>query len=239
MARVKSEKKNKSKRSIWRILFLYIPLGFVVFTVSWVLVLKWLPVWYTPLMAVKSIENISDKTYVTYKTWKPLKKISKNMVMAVIASEDNRFDTHSGFDFVEIDRALDAHERGKKLRGASTISQQTAKNVFLFPSRSFIRKGFEAYFTLLIEIIWGKERIMEVYLNVAEMGRGVFGAEAAAKVHFKTSAYKLSPRQSALIAATLPNPIKRTASNPSNYVSRRAARIQNLMGKVAKPDWIK
>ena len=167
-----------------------------------------------------------------------MEKISPNLAMAVMASEDTRFLTHKGFDWVEIEKAVDAHRKGKKLRGASTISQQTAKNVFLFPGRSWVRKGFEAYFTFLIEVIWGKERILEVYLNVAEMGRGIFGAEAAAERLFNTRATKLSSRQSALIAACLPNPLQRKANKPTPYLLKRASEIQRMMKLIARPEWL-
>ncbi len=214
-----------------------IPLWFVITTLAWVTVLKWVPVFFTPLEIVRSIEHAGDGHYKTRKTWRSLDKISHNLPMAVMAGEDSRFLSHSGFDFVEIDKAMTASARGKRLRGASTISQQTAKNVFLLPGRSWLRKGLEAYFTVLIEAIWGKERIMEVYLNVAEMGPGLFGAEAAAQNLFGVPAGRLSSRQSALIAATLPNPIRMKADRPSKYVSRRAADIQSLMNKIARPVW--
>lgn len=230
--------KHKRLKKFLRILFIYIPLGFLILTFSWVSLLKWVPVYFTPLMVIRSVEYAGDDTYKTYKTWMPLNRISPNMVMAVMAGEDTRFLEHKGFDWVEIDNALDAQKRGKKLRGASTISQQTAKNVFLFPGRSWVRKGFEAYFTGLIELLWGKERIMEVYLNVAEMGRGVFGAEAAAEKLFQTRASRLSRRQAALIAATLPNPLKRKANAPTAYISGRAGDIQRLMGLIPRPEWL-
>lgn len=190
------------------------------------MLLKWVPVYYTPLMAVRSWEFRNDSTYHTYKRWMPMEKISKNLPRAVIASEDARFYTHNGFDWVEIEKAVKDHQKGKRLRGASTISQQTAKNVFLFPGRSWVRKGFEAYFTFMIEKIWGKERILEVYLNVAEMGRGIYGAEAAAERLFNTRASKLSSRQSALIAACLPNPLQRKANKPTPYLLKRAGEIE-------------
>lgn len=234
-------KRNSFKNRILRylkILFLYVPLIFVSLSILWILILKWVPVWYTPLMAIRSIENIGDDTFKTHKTWMPLEKISPNMVMAVIASEDNRFNEHRGFDWIEISNALDAGKKGKRLRGASTISQQTAKNVFLLPSRSWVRKGLEVWFTVGIENIWGKRRIMEVYLNVAEMGKGYYGAEAAAQNLFSKSAQKLTQRESALIAATLPNPLRRRADRPGPYVSSRATDIQNLMNKVARPEWL-
>ena len=222
-------KKRNGIHKFLRILFIYIPLWFVVISVSIVVLLKWVPVYVTPLMVVRSIEHFNDDTYHIYKTWRPLERISPNIGCAVMAGKDNRFLTHSGFDLKEINKALDAKKRGRKLRGASTISQQTAKNVFLIPSRSWVRKGFEAYYTCLIELIWGKRRIMEVYLNVAEMGRGLFGAEAAAERLFHTRASGLSERQAALIAATLPSPIKRHANSPSTYLSKRAYQIQRIM----------
>ena len=222
-------KKRNGIHKFLRILFIYIPLWFVVISVSIVVLLKWVPVYVTPLMVVRSIEHFNDDTYHIYKTWRPLERISPNIGCAVMAGEDNRFLTHSGFDLKEINKALDAKKRGRKLRGASTIPQQTAKNVFLIPSRSWVRKGFEAYYTCLIELIWGKRRIMEVYLNVAEMGRGLFGAEAAAERLFHTRASGLSERQAALIAATLPSPIKRHANSPSTYLSKRAYQIQRIM----------
>lgn len=232
--------KNKFKiLKFARIFFLYIPLTFILLSAFWIALLKWVPVWYTPLMAIRSIEYSTDKSFKTHKKWVPLQQMSDYMVMAVIASEDNRFDQHKGFDWIEIDKAIDASKMGKKLRGASTISQQTAKNVFLVPSRSWVRKGLETWFTLGIELVWGKKRIMEVYLNVAEMGRGIYGVEAAAEQFFNKSAHKLTSRESALIAATLPNPLKRKANNPTPYISYRAVQIEGLMTKIVKPEWLK
>ena len=225
-------KKGKKGFRFFRWLFLYIPMSFVAITVLWVLMLRWVPVYVTPLMAVRAIENWDDSSFTTHKTWEPMEKISLNLAKAVIASEDARFFTHNGFDWIEIDKAIDAHRKGKKLRGASTISQQTAKNVFLFPGRSWVRKGLEAYFTFLIENFWGKERILEVYLNVAEMGRGIYGAEAAAEHLFCTRASKLSTHQASLIAACLPNPLVRKANAPSEGVRKRAAAIRSMMRDV-------
>ncbi len=230
--------KHKGLKKFPRILFIYIPAGFFIFTLSWVLVLKWIPVYFTPLMVIRYFENFNNDTYKIYKVWKPIDEISPDMAMAVMAGEDTRFLEHKGFDWVEIDNAMDAKKKGKKLRGASTISQQTAKNVFLFPGRSWIRKGLEAYFTCLIEIIWGKERIMEVYLNVAEMGRGIFGAGAAAERLFHTGATKLTRRQAALIAAVLPDPVRRKADAPTAYISGRAIDIQYMMGLIPRPGWL-
>lgn len=225
-------------KKIFKFIFIYIPLAFFLLSVTWILILKWVPVYVTPLMITRSIQFINKDDFKTVKRWRSLDKISDNISMAVMASEDTRFLEHKGFDWEEIDNALEASKRGRRLRGASTISQQTAKNVFLFPSRSWIRKGFEAYFTVGIELIWGKKRIMEVYLNVAEMGRGIYGAEAAAQELFGKSAAKLTQRESALIAASLPNPLKRKANSPSGYHNSRASAIQHMMGLIARPEWL-
>lgn len=238
MAR-ESKKKRTLAGRLWRLLLVKIPAAFLALTILWVVALKWIPVAVTPLMIQRSIQHIDDKNFHTRKTWVSYGKISPEMARAVIASEDNLFDTHNGFDWKQINQAISDHEqKGKRLRGASTISQQTAKNVFLLPTRSIIRKGFEAYFTVLIEKIWGKRRIMEVYLNVAEMGKGIYGAQAAAERFFNKDAAKLSRREACLIAACLPNPLKRNASAPTHYVSRRASMIEGLETKLLYPDWI-
>ena len=164
-------------------------------------------------------------------------EISPNMVRAVVASEDNLFLTHHGFSFNDISKALEHNMKGLRIRGGSTISQQTAKNVFLFPQRSYIRKGLEAYFTVLIELIWSKERIMEVYLNSIEMGDGVYGVEAASQEYFGVHASQLSKSQAALIAACLPNPRRFNAGNPTGYIQRRKSKIVSLMGKLGPVDF--
>ena len=165
--------------------------------------------------------------------WIPLEEMSPKMPMAVIASEDNRFPDHHGFDLIEINKAIKERERGRH-RGASTISQQTAKNVFLWPSSSWIRKGFEAYFTVLIELFWSKERIMEVYLNSIEMGDGIYGVEAVAHEHFGKEASELTAGECALIAATLPNPLKYNSAHPSRYMLKRKSQILRLMRVLPK-----
>jgi len=166
-------RKSRKKNRFWRFLFIKLPLAFIAFSLLWVSLLKWVPVWVTPLMLRRSIEFRDDKEFRTSKDWVSLDEISPKMIKAVIASEDNLFPEHKGFDTTAIKQALKEREKGKRHRGASTISQQTAKNVFTFCTRTWARKGFEAYYTFLIEKIWGKERIMEVYLNVVEMGKGV------------------------------------------------------------------
>lgn len=199
-----------------------------------VIAYRYIPVYFTPLMAIRYIEQIKDgKSKEIKHEWKDIDNISRNLVMAVIASEDNRFMTHNGFDIEQIKLARAEAAAGKRVRGASTISQQTAKNVFLWPGKTYFRKGLEAYFTLLIEFMWGKERIMEVYLNSIEMGNGIFGAEAVAKSHFKKNAGKLTKGEAALIAASLPNPRRFNSGKPSPYMYKRQKQIVSLMGKIS------
>jgi len=203
-----------------------------------VIVFKWVPIPFTPLMITRAIENKMDgKEMVCSHDWVPLSEISVNMQKAVIASEDGTFLSHNGFDFKAMQKAFKNNNRGRKLKGGSTISQQTAKNIFLWQGRSYIRKGLEAYFTLLIEVIWGKERIMEVYLNSIEMGEGVYGVEAAAQHWYGTSAANLTKRQAAGIAAILPNPRKYKATNSSSYIENRKGKIIRIMRHIAKPEY--
>jgi monofunctional biosynthetic peptidoglycan transglycosylase len=169
--------------------------------------------------------------------WVPLSEISINMQKAVIASEDGTFLSHNGFDFTAMKKAFKNNNRGRKLKGGSTISQQTAKNIFLWQGRSYLRKGLEAYFTLLIEVVWGKERIMEVYLNSIEMGEGVYGVEAAAQHWYGTSAANLTKNQAAGIAAILPNPRKYKATNSSSYIENRKSKIMRIMRHSARPEY--
>ena len=164
--------------------------------------------------------------------WRSLNHISPRLVEAVIASEDARFCSHDGFDFQAIEKAMDDNARGRRVRGGSTISQQTAKNVFLWPGRSWVRKGLEAGYTVLIETVWSKRRIVEVYLNVAEWAPGVYGAEAAARHWYGKSADALTAREAARLAAILPSPRRYKASDPGPYVRRRASRVQAAMGTV-------
>lgn len=208
-------------RKLWKIT-LKVCLWFFIVSIVSVIAFRWVPIYITPLMVIRMAENKLDgKEVVFEKTWKPLEEISPHLQLAVVCSEDQNYLKHNGFDYGAIEKAIKHNKTHKRKRGASTISQQTAKNVFLWPSRSWIRKGFEVYFTFLIELFWSKERIMEVYLNVIEMGDGVYGAEAAAKKNFKTSAIKLSKYQAAAISSTLPNPRKFSAKKPSAYINRR------------------
>lgn len=217
--------KTITRLLVWIIVF------FFGSTIAAVVVYKWMPVYITPLMITRSIENDDEMQH----KWVPIEEISENLALAVVSSEDNLFMSHSGFDFDQIQKAIEEAEKTGRQRGASTISQQTAKNVFLWNGRSWVRKGLEAYFTVLIELIWGKERIMEVYLNSIEMGPGIYGAEAVAQAHFGKSASKLTRREAALIAATLPNPLKYSSKNPSKYMRKRQRQITRLMGLVENP----
>lgn len=166
--------------------------------------------------------------------WVPMRRIAPALPLAVIAAEDARYCEHGGFDFEAIEKAMESNKRGRKLRGGSTISQQAAKNVFLWPSRSYVRKGLEAYFTVLVEAIWGKRRIMEVYLNSVEWGPGTYGAEAAARKYFGVGADRLTTQQAARLAAILPSPLKWKAANPGPYVARRSRRIAAASGVVRR-----
>ena len=176
-------------------------------------------------------QKMDGKKFELHKQWLSLDEISPSLPLAVITAEDQKFEEHFGFDLQAIEKAQKYNERhhGKKTKGASTISQQTAKNVFLFPVRSWIRKGFEVYFTFLIEIFWSKERIMQVYLNVIEMGPGIYGAEAASQYYFHKPAKNLSYPESAAIAAILPNPLKWSASKPTAYIAHKKAWILQHM----------
>ena len=199
-------------------------------TILAVVVLRFVPVYFTPLMFIRCAEQIKEGETLKLKhTWTPLDKMSKYMPVAVIASEDQRFLNHHGFDYQAIEQAARHNRTGKRMHGGSTITQQTAKNVFLWPGRSWLRKGLEAYFTVLIEMMWSKERIMEVYLNSIEMGNGIYGAQAVAKEHFGKEAAELSRDDCALIAATLPNPRTYSSKNPSSYMLKRQRQIKQQM----------
>ncbi len=195
----------------------------------WVLMLRVLPPPVTWIMA----QQHSELGHVD-RQWVPFGHIARSMPLAIIAAEDQKFFDHSGFDWQAMEQALKYNDRkkGKRVKGASTLSQQTAKNVFCWPGRNFIRKGIEAWFTLLIEALWSKERILEMYLNVAETGKGRFGVEATAQACFRSTAAQLTPARSALIAAILPSPRRFNACAPSGYVQRRARWIQGQMNNL-------
>ena len=215
----------------------WIVVAFFASTILSVVALRWLPVYFTPLMFIRLGQQVDEgKSMTLHHHWVPMEQISPSLPIAVIASEDARFSEHHGFDYKAIEHAAMRnmkHPEKQKL-GASTISQQTAKNVFLWPGRSWVRKGFEVYFTLLIELMWSKERIMEVYLNSIEMGDGIYGADAVAEWHFNTTAANLTKAQCALIAASLPNPRRFNSARPSGYMLKRQARILREMRFVKK-----
>lgn len=232
-----SPSKNKTKKSLkgrifsW---FLKVVGWFFAVSITLVVILKFLPIWFTPTMLDRKISAISDgEDSEIHYDWTSYENISKEAALAVVAAEDQFFPDHTGFDFKAMNKAFQGNLKGKRLKGASTITQQVAKNVFLWQGRSYIRKGLEAYFTLLIELIWGKERILEVYLNVAETGKMTFGFEEGAKKYFGHSTATLSRTEAARMAAVLPNPIRFSVTNPSNYIQRRSnfiARQMRMLG---------
>ena len=213
-------------------------LWFFGISLFFVILYKFVPVPFTPLMAIRAIEhNSENKEMVCSHDWVALEYISPNLQKAVISSEDGLFLEHNGFDFKSMQKAFESNQKGKKLKGGSTISQQTAKNVFLWQGRSYLRKGLEAYFTVLIELIWGKERIMEVYLNSIEMGDGIYGAQAATEYWYQKGASDLTTREAAGIAAILPNPRKYKATNSTVYINKRKGKIVKAMRNLGKIEY--
>lgn len=211
-------------------------LWFFAITILWVLIYRFINPPVTWLMVQRGFERkIDGKDWKMEKSWRDFDELSDNLKYAAMAGEDAQFLKHWGFDVKSIQKAYNKNQAGKPIRGGSTISQQTAKNVFLWPGRSWIRKGFEAYFTALIELLWSKKRIMEVYLNVIEMGDGIYGAEAATRFYYKKPATRLSKAQAALLIAVLPNPRRWTPAKPTPYIYhkqylilRNMRRIRNL-----------
>lgn len=180
---------------------------------------------------VSRLLRAESKATVRYQ-WVDYEEISPHVKIAVVAAEDQNFPRHPGFDLKAIRQALEQSEKGGRLRGASTISQQVAKNLFLWPGRSYLRKGLEAYFTLLIELLWSKQRILEVYLNIVQMGDGIYGVESAARTYFNRSAAQLDRKQALWLAAILPNPQKYAATGPTNYLTRRTQWISRQIGQL-------
>jgi monofunctional glycosyltransferase len=214
-------------------------LVFFVFSISLVVIFRFVNPSVTPLMVVRAMEQAADdsRNVRIQHDWIDYDDIPKSMVRAVISSEDQRFVEHSGFDLKAIDKAMKYNKKykGKKVRGASTISQQTAKNVFLWPNRSWLRKGLEVYFTVMIELFWSKERIMEVYLNIIEFGDGIYGIDAASRHYYGKSGAKINRDQSAMLAACIPAPLSWSPLNPNKRVLRRKAFIMRYMGKMQIP----
>lgn len=223
-----SKRKKASSSSIFRVVrntikwAKYLVLSFILLSVLVTLALRWINPPYTSFMLVQRLST----EFVPYRiNWVAIEDISPNLLIAVVASEDQKFPQHYGFDLKAIQSALEENKKQKRLRGASTITQQVAKNVFLWPKKSLFRKGLEAYFALLIETLWPKWRILEVYLNVAEFGPNIFGAKNGAYTHFKKTSKQLTQNEASTLAAVLPNPHRLRASQPSSYVQQRASQI--------------
>lgn len=213
-------------RKLLDIVLIWIPAAFLVLSILWVTAYKWIPVKWTPLMLKRTIEFAGEKDYSNIQEWVELDEISPLLVNTVILAEDQRFYSHNGFDVVELKRMKEDHAlRKKELRGCSTISQQVAKNCFTFGSRTWTRKAIEAYYTVLIEFIWGKERILEVYMNIAETGKGLYGVEAACRRYFKCTAEELYLDDAVALACVLPKPLARTPMSIRTTHSSKLARL--------------
>ncbi|WP_423148480.1 monofunctional biosynthetic peptidoglycan transglycosylase [Rubrolithibacter danxiaensis] len=226
----KKKKRSGIVRTILKVIY-----GFLAFTVFWVFVYRFVNPPVTWLMIERGFERkFAGKDWKLEKEWKDFDELSSNLKLAAVAGEDANFLHHWGFDLKAIKTAYKKNKQGTRKRGGSTISQQVAKNVFLWPGRSWLRKGFEAYFTALIEIFWSKERILEVYLNVAEMGDGIYGAEAASRFYYHKSSSALTKRQASLLIAILPSPLRWSPVKPSPFVSRKAYLIRRNMKSVGK-----
>ena len=226
------------RRIHWlRWLLLWLPLLFVLVSVAQVLILRWLDPPSSAFMLERRVEawRDGDRAFALHYNWRPLARISRWLPASAIASEDQKFLEHSGFDFQAIDKDMERNREGKVVRGASTISQQVAKNMFLWSGRNYVRKGLEAWYTILIEHLWSKQRIVEVYVNVAEFGDGIYGADAAARQLFGTTAARLNEAQCARLAAVLPDPRHWSAAKPNAYVLRRAAWIQRQISQLGGP----
>ncbi|MEO8811131.1 MAG: monofunctional biosynthetic peptidoglycan transglycosylase [Rhodanobacter sp.] len=230
-------------RTWWRRLLRWL----VILVIAWVastwlavLVLRFVPPWTSAVMLERQLGAWAhgEKNFRLRQHWVPWNKVSHWVPLAMVAGEDQKFPYHHGFDFDSINKAIDAADEGRRLRGASTISQQTAKNLFLWNGRSFVRKGLEAYFTVLIELTWPKQRILEVYMNIAELGDGIYGVGAASDIYFHTTPARLGPAQAAKLAAVLPSPRRLHVDRPSAYVMRRADWIQQQMEQLGGPGYI-
>lgn len=230
---------SPKRRRWWRRL-LWLPVWFVAFTVLQVLVLRFVDPPFSMMMAERQAEAFfgGEDGFVLYYDWRDAGQVSKQLPLALVAAEDQQFPTHNGFDFAAIEKARTNNAKGRKVRGGSTISQQLAKNLFLWRGRSWVRKGLEAWYTVLIEALWPKSRIMEVYVNVIEYGDGVYGAQAASRRFFGKDASRLGPAEAARLAAVLPNPRKYDAAKPGPYVQRRTRAIQRQMRALGGPGYV-
>jgi monofunctional biosynthetic peptidoglycan transglycosylase len=235
----KARRRGGWRRAL-RWLLLWLPLWFVLVTAGQVLLLRWIPPLGSAFMLDRQIEAwmARDTAFRLDYRWRSRDRISRHLPIALVAAEDQTFPDHHGFDFKAIDRALEHNKRGKRVRGASTISQQVAKNLFLWPGRSWVRKGLEAWYTVLIETLWPKSRILEVYANVAEFGDGVYGAEAAARRFFGKPASALGPSESARLAAVLPSPRRYSAARPGPYVQRRTRWIERQVRRLGGASYL-
>ena len=229
----------RKRRRWWRRL-LWLPVWFVAFTVLQVLVLRFVDPPFSTMMVERQVEAFfgGEDDFVLYYDWRDADRISKLLPLALVAAEDQHFPGHNGFDFAAIEKARNNNAKGRKVRGGSTISQQLAKNLFLWRGRSWVRKGLEAWYTVLIETLWPKARIMEVYVNVIEYGDGVYGAQAASRKFFGKDASQLGPAEAARLAAVLPNPRKYNAAKPGPYVQRRTRAIQRQMRALGGPAYV-
>jgi monofunctional glycosyltransferase len=228
-------------KGIWKLVLRFVKLFVILFvgiSILWVLLYKFVNPPVTWLMVTRGFERKADgKDWKIDKEWRDFDEIADGMKRAAVAAEDQTFLENKGFDFNAIEKAIEKNQKSKKLIGGSTISQQTAKNVFLWPGRSYVRKAFEAYFTVLIEIFWSKKRIMEVYLNVIEMGDGIYGVQAASQAYFHKDASALTRREAAAIASIFPSPLKWSPTNPSNYVRRRQRSILKNIRRLGPLDF--
>jgi monofunctional biosynthetic peptidoglycan transglycosylase len=229
---------RKARR--WRRWLLWLPLCFVLATILQVLLLRWIPPLTSAFMVERRISALlaREPDFHLHYQWRAWSRISPNLPISLVAAEDQKFPFHHGFDFDAINKAMEYNGRGRRIRGASTISQQVAKNLFLWSGRSYVRKGLEAWYTVLIEALWPKRRILEVYANIAEFGDGVYGAEAAAQQFFKKPATRLTLSESARLAAVLPSPRRYSARKPSSYVQRRANWIQQQVGHLGGASYL-
>jgi len=227
-----------SKKSLLFKGFALFVLSFILTSILGVFIYRWANPNITMLMVIRHYESLFDGQLTGIKKdWVSIDNIAPNMVLAAVAAEDSRFMSHWGFDFELIKKALKHNQHSRKIKGASTISQQTAKNIFLWPERSWVRKGFEAYFTLLMEGMWSKQRIMEVYLNIVELGKGIYGVEEASKKFYRKPANKLNRFEAAMLTTVLPSPSKRNPANPSSYMYSYQRRVLWSMSSIVSIDF--